>query len=548
MKKNSIKLFLKIVMISVFVGTILYVPYLGEKEFQGEEGRRVLVSLQMLETKEFLLPKIFDEPYFYKPPLFNWILAGFLYLVKNYSEFTIRLISVFSLTLTSIFLSLFWYRFILSFKKNYILDLNVTLIILPSLIFLTLPEVIDKAQRAEIDAFYTFIITVSVYSWFYLHEIKNLKTLSYLISGFLTGLGVLTKTLQAFLFFYISVIPYLFFNKKIKELFSINHILYLFSSFSVFLFWLILIFDEVDVRKFILAWIQEYFSAATAQEMTFFQHLKSFTIDAILGYAPWILVLFAYKSKEIKAFIDKNLYFKNLFLFSLFLFLFSYIFHLAFPGARLRYILPSISGLVFLVSVPIYFWITQKKYPQCLNFFTFRFIPLFNLFIGLFFWLYVILFDISLNFDFYLYFVIFLIFNLWLFRLKNHSLCKIIWSLVFLVLIYNFLYKSFYYPFHQKEKNYFRNASFEIANLLDKKALYLCRAIPHHLVYYLKYRYKLITEIYYLKDLKSCLMFERNGGMLITQKDFKELEDLIRKKEVKIYPIKIRTKEYVLIK
>ena len=101
---------LLIILILFLFGFALYFPFLGEKEFQGEEGRRVLIALQMLENKEFLIPEIFNEPYFNKPPLFNWALAGFFFITKSYSEVTARLFSSLCLIFTSLFLVFIWQK------------------------------------------------------------------------------------------------------------------------------------------------------------------------------------------------------------------------------------------------------------------------------------------------------------------------------------------------------------------------------------------------------------------------------------------------------
>jgi len=47
----------------------------------------------MLETKNFLIPTLFGEPYFTKPPVFNWVLAGAFAITRDYSEWTARMVS-----------------------------------------------------------------------------------------------------------------------------------------------------------------------------------------------------------------------------------------------------------------------------------------------------------------------------------------------------------------------------------------------------------------------------------------------------------------------
>ena len=203
------------ILILFLFGIALYLPFIGKKEFQGEEGIRVLIALQMLENNEFLIPKLFDKPYFNKPPLFNWALAGVFLITRNYSEFIARAFSSFCLILASLFLVFIWQKILIKSREEFH-KLSLTTILLPGLIFLTTPEVIDKAIRAEIDGFYTMLITIAIYSWFYLHEVENKKTSAYIISSIFLGMGILTKTFQALIFFYLALLPYLIFKKRLK--------------------------------------------------------------------------------------------------------------------------------------------------------------------------------------------------------------------------------------------------------------------------------------------------------------------------------------------
>ena len=56
--------------------TAIYLPALGTLEIKGEEGRRILPAVTMLETGNWLVPQVGSEPYFRKPPLVNWLVAA----------------------------------------------------------------------------------------------------------------------------------------------------------------------------------------------------------------------------------------------------------------------------------------------------------------------------------------------------------------------------------------------------------------------------------------------------------------------------------------
>jgi hypothetical protein len=142
---------------------------------------------------------------------------------------------------------------------------------------------------------------------------------------------------------------------------------------------------------------------------------------------------------------------------------------------------------------------------------------------------------------FYAFYFLFFLINL-IVLLKTLSSPKyLFYFLLSIVFLLKTLYVSFYYPLHKEEINHFRNGAFEIANIIgNKKELYLCQTTPHHLLYYLKYKYKLIPHIYYLKN---CSNLPKNSFILFMEKNIPE--EIL--KNYKIYPLKIRTKSYFLV-
>lgn len=529
---------LLILIFLLLFGLTLYLPFISIKEFQGEEGRRVLIALQMLETKEYLFPQLFGEPYFQKPPLFNWALALFFKLTGDYSEFIARAFSALSTIMSSLFLSFIWFE-ILKTLKNRVEPLDL---LPPGLIFLTTPEVIDKALRAEIDAFYSMLIVFALYSWFYWHEFKNQKYLAFIISGFFLGLGILTKTFQALVFFYLACIPYLFFQKRLREFFSFPHLLGLFTIFLVFFAWAIPVSLKVGIKPYISAWLGEYLLAAQGKAMSFPQHLESFTIQALIGFSPWIFTLLVYGKEDFKIFLKNQSFMIYKFvLFSGCLLVFGYLFHFLFPGARLRYMLPSVSGLVFLAALSFYYLFSEKEISQKLKIFLFKIFPSGSIFSSMIFLLYLLLNPFEFSPYFYFFLFLFWFLNFWIILKKNATFKELFIYLIFYVFFIKQLFVTFYYPFHQKEMNYFRKAALEIAELIkDKKELYLCNVIPHHFIYYLKYRYKLVDKVEYLKDCKE---LPKNSYILAKDIKFSSKKERI----VKIYTIEIRKKKYFLL-
>ena len=81
-------------LIVVVVWATIYLPRLGALEIKSEEGRRILPAVTMLQTGNYFVPQIGSEPYFRKPTLVNWLVAGSFKLFDARNEWTARLPSV----------------------------------------------------------------------------------------------------------------------------------------------------------------------------------------------------------------------------------------------------------------------------------------------------------------------------------------------------------------------------------------------------------------------------------------------------------------------
>ena len=75
----------------VAVWALIYLPGLGALEIKGEEGRRILPAVTMLETGNYLVPQVGSEPYYRKPPLVNWLVAASFKIFGVRNEWTARI-------------------------------------------------------------------------------------------------------------------------------------------------------------------------------------------------------------------------------------------------------------------------------------------------------------------------------------------------------------------------------------------------------------------------------------------------------------------------
>src|SRR5690242_12770592 len=72
---------------------IAYLSHLGYLPLdpESDESRRAVVTAEMIISHDYLTPTINAEVYLNKPPLYNWVVAGYFKLFGNYSMFAFRL-------------------------------------------------------------------------------------------------------------------------------------------------------------------------------------------------------------------------------------------------------------------------------------------------------------------------------------------------------------------------------------------------------------------------------------------------------------------------
>ena len=71
LKLNRIHAFL--IVFLIWVG--IYLPHLGRPKLKGEEYKRAMPAVTMLETGNWTLPYIGGLPYHNKPPGINWLVG-----------------------------------------------------------------------------------------------------------------------------------------------------------------------------------------------------------------------------------------------------------------------------------------------------------------------------------------------------------------------------------------------------------------------------------------------------------------------------------------
>lgn len=206
----------------------IYLPGLGGAELKGEEGRRALPGLAMLDSGDWLVPTLNGEPYLRKPPLINWLIAASVKVTGERNEWAVRLPSV--LAMLALALAVGWTGSRWLGPGG---GFTAAVFVLASVSF------VEKGRLAEIEALYVSLSGIAFAFWLAAWVKRETGWRLWLIPGVALGIGMLTKWQSNLLFFYLLVIPILMAAREKRQLWSRAHFGALGIAFLIFAAWFI---------------------------------------------------------------------------------------------------------------------------------------------------------------------------------------------------------------------------------------------------------------------------------------------------------------------
>ena len=310
---------------------------LGLTPLIADEGIRGLVALEMIQSGDFLTPRLGGVFYQNKPPLYNWFIATVFQLTGQSNEFTLRL------TMT-VFMIGFMAAIYFMTRK----EVGNKVAAIAALSFFTCARVLTyDSLYGLIDicfSGFTFIQFILIYRFGKEEKYTKMFFAAYL----LTVVTFMLKGLPAIAFVGISLISYLIFQRKWRSLFSWQHIVAGLCCLGFISIYYVFYFQRNPDRTFddVFMTLLSESSKRTAVEQSSsntFTHLLLFPFEYIYSFLPWtILVIYLFK-REAREILSKNHFLKVLI-------------------------------VLFLTNIVLY-WLSPKTHPRYL----FMFVPLSSL-------------------------------------------------------------------------------------------------------------------------------------------------------------------------
>jgi len=258
---------------------VIYLPALGSIAIKGEEGRRILPAVRMLETGNYVVPQVGSNPYYRKPPLVNWLVAASFKIFGVRNEWTARLPSAFSVLAVAIAL--------VTVAGT---SLGSRGSIIAALIWMTNIGIIEKGRLIEIEAPYVSLCGLAIIFWQSFFLQRKSPWLIWLPASVFLGLGLLAKGPTHLVFFYGIVLAVLAYSKDWRLLFHPAHFVALVVMLGIAAAWAIPFVHSTTSDVAMDKWSGQYTGRLKGVDFKFFSWIQNIP-RGLIYFLPWIVLL-----------------------------------------------------------------------------------------------------------------------------------------------------------------------------------------------------------------------------------------------------------------
>src|SRR5213596_1603524 len=252
------------VAVVLLVWALIYLPALGSIAIKGEEGRRILPAVRMLETGNYIVPRIGSNPYFRKPPLVNWLVAASFAVSSVRNEWTARLPSAVAVLAVAI-----------AFVTVARASLGPMGSTIAALIWMTNIGMIEKGRLIEIEGPYVSLCGLAIIFWLTFWTQKKSAWLIWVPASIFLGLGMLAKGPTHLVFFYAIVLAVLWQTRNWRLLFHPAHFAALAVMLAIFAAWAIPFARSTTTHVVVSKWSVQFTGRLRGIDFKFFSWIRN---------------------------------------------------------------------------------------------------------------------------------------------------------------------------------------------------------------------------------------------------------------------------------
>ncbi len=265
-------------LIVLLVWAAIYLPALGSLAIKGEEGRRILPAVRMIETGDYIVPRLGSTTYFRKPPLVNWLVAVSFKVFGVRNEWTARLPSALSVLVVAI-----------AFVTLARASLGPRGSTIAALIWLTNIGMIEKGRLIEIEALYVSLSGLAIIFWLAFWSQEKSPWLIWVPASIFLGLALLAKGPLHLVFFYALVAAVLWQTKNWRLLFHPAHFVGLAIMLAIFAAWAIPFLQSTTTQLAVHKWSAQFSGRLSATDFNFSSWGQNVP-RSLVYFLPWVIL------------------------------------------------------------------------------------------------------------------------------------------------------------------------------------------------------------------------------------------------------------------
>ena len=263
----------------------IYLPGLGGIELKGEEGRRAMPGIEMLDSGDWLVPRVGGRPFYRKPPLVNWLAGAAVKSTGRRDEWSIRLPSVLGMLALALATAA-WSRPALGRAGAFCAAIFV----------LTNIGAMEKGRLIEIEALYIVFTGLALLWWLrgWSRDGPDQRLWSrWLGVGIWLGLGFLLKGPVNVFLFYMVVIAVLGCAGELRELRRPAHWAGLALAGLIFALWAVPMMRRAAGDGVAQTWAAQFTERLSGGGGDFHlaRYLRNLVFQGWVNFLPWVVLL-----------------------------------------------------------------------------------------------------------------------------------------------------------------------------------------------------------------------------------------------------------------
>jgi 4-amino-4-deoxy-L-arabinose transferase-like glycosyltransferase len=255
---------------------------------RGEETRRALVAVEMIDRADWVVPRDQGEPFLSRPPLHNWLIA-LSYLALGQRD-------VFGARLPSLIATLLTVMLLYGYGRTF---LSRSGALASGAVYATFGEIFQTGRMAETEAVFILLVSGSLIVWHWGIG-RNWPALATWCGGYaLMALAGLTKGPQAPVYFVGLTTAYLVLTWQWRRLFSVAHLVGLLTGLAILAAWQVPYARALGWQAAWHIWMSDTMPRLLDWQ-GLLEHLVVFPLEVFGCTLPWSPLVFLFLRHDVR--------------------------------------------------------------------------------------------------------------------------------------------------------------------------------------------------------------------------------------------------------